>query len=100
MNVTCIKCNWISFAVTKEYAVKESAEFVAWFNKQDKKTQSLYGDGEPHDYKCQLCGGDKFRTSTDEETKKIYGCTISPVIYEPELAQAQTQVCNGNYHDK
>ncbi len=87
MNVTCLKCKRISFAVSRQYAEAEVKNFNEYFATLDKKTQDeLYGGkGSSIDsYACLYCGGNNFRPSTESEIAKTYGCTINPVIFESE----------------
>lgn len=81
--VTCEKCSWISYAVSKAYAEKEVEEFLAFYDSMPKdQAENLYGKRRGHNYKCLRCNGDKFRPTTTAESNAIYGSTISPVVWE------------------
>ena len=83
MNVTCLKCSWISFAVSRSYAENQQREFLAHYDSLPiEKAKECWGERRAHDYTCLKCSGTSFRPSTQEEMDKIYGCTINPVIYE------------------
>lgn len=93
-NITCLKCGWISFAVTKAYAEAEIKKFIDLYNSCDDKGKAFWdgigsnGERIPRkmptlaDYGCFCCGHGKFRPTTEEEMKSAYGCTISGAIYE------------------
>lgn len=83
MTVTCNKCNWVSFAVTRQEAEQQIATFNKYFETLSKQQQQDYygGKGSSIDnYTCLYCNGSDFRPSQDGDCPD--GCTINPVIYE------------------
>ena len=81
--VECLKCTWVSFAVTREYAEDEVKRFNEFFSTLTKEDQQKYYKGEGSSlksYTCQLCGGSKFKKTNRE----MMGHTINPVIFEEE----------------
>ena len=83
--VTCLKCSWISFAVSLDYVEDEVKRMNEYLDSlSPEKFQEYYGGKrpEPHDYVCLRCSGDKFRPSTEAELKKVFGCTINSVLWE------------------
>lgn len=86
MNVTCNRCNWVSFAVTKAYAEQQVEEFNKYYDSLPVEEQEMYYGGRKsglHNYTCQLCGGLDFRKSEPGDCPD--GCTIGSVICD-ELA--------------
>lgn len=85
MNVTCTKCGWVHFAVTRAFAEAEVERFNTYFATLTKEEQDLYYSGEGSSIKsyehCNLCSGKDFRPSQPDDCPD--GCTIGPVIYEP-----------------
>jgi hypothetical protein len=86
---TCNKCGRVAFSVPRSYAEGEVARFNEWFNKQPQETKDSYG-GKPSSIKgyeqCMFCCGNykQFHRTTREEKKKIYGCTLSPIIQKKD----------------
>lgn len=79
--VVCTKCNWTSFAVTKEYAENEIKKFNDYFySLTERERIELFGNkpSSIESYKCMFCGGEQFK---DGNTARN-GSTIGPVIYE------------------
>lgn len=84
--VTCTKCGWVHMAYTRAQAVAEVANFNAYYEtltQQDR--DQLYG-GHPSSVEtyegCNRCGHKTFRIAEDDDCP--IGCTIGPVIYEPQ----------------
>jgi len=81
--VTCTKCGWVSFAVSKAFAENEVKKFNTYFDSLPKREQIKYygGDGASIDeYTCMRCGGNEFRPAKTDDYP--VGCTLSPVIWE------------------
>lgn len=81
--VTCNKCNWVSFGVTREFAEAEVKQFNEYFDGLTVEKQELYYGGQKssaYHYTCLVCGGSSFRPSIDGDCPQ--GCTINPVIVE------------------
>lgn len=85
--VTCDKCGWVHFAVTRAHAEHEVAKFNDWFDRQPQETKDMYGgrgSSIEKDYdRCFLCGpGATFHPSQPGDCPD--GCTIQGTIYEGE----------------
>lgn len=81
--VTCTRCSWVSFAVTKAHAENEVKKFNEYYHTLSERDQQSYrGPSSLDTYTCQVCGSTTFRLSTAEEIP--YGSTISPVIWEEQ----------------
>lgn len=83
--VTCVKCGWVHMGYTRERAEEEVAKFNEWYERQPPKIQDCYGGkaATVKDYEgCDRCGGKEFRPFTEGDCPD--GCTIGPVIYEPD----------------
>ena len=79
--VTCLKCAWVSFAVSKAQAQAEIKQFNEYYDTLPKSKQELYYRNTkptPFNYTCLKCGGAEFRPTTDGEVPN--GCTLNPVI--------------------
>lgn len=83
--VTCTKCGWVSYQITKAQAKAAVAAFNSWFKKQTNEVKELYG-GKGSSLKLYLCGcgSRRFRPYDAIKDADVYGKTISPVIYEPK----------------
>jgi hypothetical protein len=81
VNVTCLECGWVHFAVTRESAERAVADFNAYYDAWPKETQEMYGG--PADIKNYLscwCGSQSFRKAEAGDCPD--GVTIGPVIWE------------------
>lgn len=81
--VKCKKCNWVSFAITKQKALEEIAQFNQFYYTLTKKEQNNYYGGTPSSektYTCLRCNNRDFNVALPEEIP--FGSTINPVIYE------------------
>jgi protein-arginine kinase activator protein McsA len=82
--VTCNKCNYVHFSVTREYAEDEVKRFNDYFNALSLEKQYLYYGGKGSDIKqyeqCMVCSNSykDFRLSKPGDCPN--GCTISPII--------------------
>jgi hypothetical protein len=58
--------------------------FNTWFNQQPAETQAMYSGGSRiENYQhCQFCGGTEFIPAMEDDAP--IGCTLSPIIWEPE----------------
>jgi len=84
-NRTCLKCGWVYFGVSREYAENEVKKFNEFFETLSKKDQKdLYGGhgSSIASYESCWCGNkyDNFRDSKPGDCPR--GCTISPIIVE------------------
>lgn len=80
--VTCLKCGWVSFAVTKADALKEIEKFNGWYRKQPEDVKARYGQESSLDqYRCLRCKGTEFRRSKPGDAPR--GVTLNPVVWEP-----------------
>lgn len=83
MNLTCKKCGWVYFGVSREHAEAEVKRFNEYFYKLSQKNRKrLYGN-KPASiqlYEKCWCGNDytNFRPSRRGDCPD--GCTISPII--------------------
>lgn len=83
MTVTCSKCGWVHFAVTRKRAEEEVAAFNAYFAALSPQQQQDYygGTGSSLDrYEACWCGSTQFQPSKPGDCPD--GCTLNPVIYE------------------
>lgn len=81
--VTCIKCGWVSFSVSRKYAEEQIKKFSDYFDSLSKEKQKEFYNGKKFslkDYSCMLCGGLKFRKFQNGDCPD--GCTLNPVICE------------------
>jgi len=84
MNMTCKKCGWVAFQVSRKHAESEVKRFNEYFNTLSKKEQDDYYGGKGssiHQYEhCMLCDGSykNFRDSIPGDVPD--GCTLSPII--------------------
>lgn len=82
--VTCKKCTWVSFEVSRKHAEAEVKKFNLYFNSLSKKEQKdNYGGKGAHisGYeRCFLCGGSykNFKRSLKKDIP--IGSTIGPII--------------------
>jgi hypothetical protein len=86
----CNKCHWIHYKVSRQQAEEQVIKFNEYFDKLSLKEQEkFFGEERPHIKKyesCHLCAGSykNFREGTEEDDKRAYGCTISPIIGKEE----------------
>ena len=79
--VTCTKCGWVSFSVTRAYAEKAVREFNEYYHSLSKKDQASFGGpSSVTEYVCPLCGGNSFKPAKDGDCPN--GCTVRPVIID------------------
>lgn len=86
--VTCLRCGWVSWAITKAQAEKYVADYNAWFNALPAEMQARDGRQKGLDsYNCMRCGGSEFRKSVDDDCPA--GVTISPVVADEFAAKGE-----------
>lgn len=81
--VTCNSCGWVSFAVSREYAVNQVKEFNEYFDSLDAESKRLYGNQKADfDFyeRCFRCGGSFLNFRETKEGDCPEGCTIGPII--------------------
>jgi hypothetical protein len=81
--VVCLKCDYVSFAVSRRKAMAEVKRFNKYFDSLTKKEQKDYYGGKRSDlslYTCQVCSGTEFRKAKKSEIP--FGSTINPVVWE------------------
>lgn len=83
--VTCKKCGWVHFAVTRAHAEAEIKRFNEYYDSLTEEKQEFYYGSKKsgmHNYdRCFLCGpGATFRPFKEGDCPT--GCTIQPCIYE------------------
>jgi hypothetical protein len=82
---TCLKCGWVAFGVTREYAEDEVERFNAFFDASDAETREAYGNRhstiKAYEH-CMLCRGPwtNFRDAVEGDCP--IGCTLNPIIVE------------------
>ncbi len=83
---TCLKCGWVYFGVTREYAENEVREFNAFFDRLDDEGKAVYGNTKSsvRTYEQCWCGNPhtNFRDVLPGDCPD--GVTISPIIVEDE----------------
>lgn len=81
--VTCIRCGWVSYAVTKAEAEQNIAKFNEFYDAQPSEVQAMYaGRSSLEQYRCLRCGGTEFRPAEPGDAPKYV--TLNPVIWEPD----------------
>lgn len=81
----CNQCDWIHFAVTRAYAIKEVLDFNQFYDGLTKKEQKNYGGRRSsiHTYeRCFRCGNSytNFRDGSEADEDRSFGHTIQPII--------------------
>lgn len=83
-NVTCNKCGWVAFTVTRQYAEDAVKKFNDFYDSTDDKTRSCYGGKTSitHYEHCFFCGTEytNFRPFKDGDCPD--GCTLQPIIQD------------------
>lgn len=78
-SVTCLRCGWVSFAVTRAEAAREIAEFNAYYDSLSDREKARYGGPSSLDqYTCLQCDGSEFREARDGDCPD--GVTLNPVV--------------------
>lgn len=84
MNRTCNQCGWVAFAVTRAFAVAETARFNKFYTESPPEVRECYGGPSSiaHYECCNRCGNEhtNFRGSVEGDCPD--GCTLSPIIVE------------------
>lgn len=84
MNVTCNKCGWVHFQVSRAHAVAEVERFNAFFDTLAPQEQQDYYGGRGASIRlyehCHFCDGPhtNFRDTIPGDVPD--GCTIGPMI--------------------
>jgi hypothetical protein len=92
--ITCNKCGWVHFGVTRAHAEAEVKKFNEYYETCDQETKDSFG-GRPsridRDYdRCFVCGpGATFRPF--EEGDCPDGCTIQGAIYERKESETEQE---------
>jgi hypothetical protein len=82
--VTCTKCGWVHFPVSRQHAEKEVTDFNAYFETLPKNLQDDFYAGKGAAItlyeRCFHCGGSykDFRLSKYGDCPD--GCTIQPIL--------------------
>ncbi len=91
-NVTCNKCGWVHFEVSRKFAEAEVKRFQEYYDALTKEKQEFYYGSRPAqltDYeRCILCSSmhTEFRDSIAGDCPN--GCTLSPIINRNEPRDA------------
>ncbi|MCH6206377.1 hypothetical protein L3V16_21365 [Brucella ciceri] len=81
--VTCLKCGWVSFAITRAAALKEIEKFNDWYRNQPSDVKARYGhESSLEQYRCLRCQGTEFRPASPGDAPR--GVTLNPVVWEPD----------------
>lgn len=82
--VACIRCNWVSYAVTRDHAERQVKELNEYFNTLGPKEKESFGNkpASLSNYRCMFCSGSSFRPYDPAVDYNIDGKTLNPVIYE------------------
>lgn len=81
--VTCLKCGWVYFEVTRAYAEDEVKRFNEYFDSLPKEQQDeFYGGNKSSvkNYERCWCGNDYKNFRLSKEGDCPTGCTQSPMI--------------------
>jgi hypothetical protein len=86
--VTCLKCGWVAFEVSRTFAEAEVASFNEYFSALSADVrEGMYG-GKPATLalyeKCFFCGGSYQHFRDAQEGDCPRGCTLSPIIRRTE----------------
>ena len=87
-NLTCNKCNWISFGIPRATCLDEIERFNTYFETLTPEQQQEYYGGKKSSIenynKCHKCGGSHtdFRPTTEAEAAKIFGSTTNPILVD------------------
>lgn len=88
--LTCKKCGWSFFKVSKEFMTREIKKFLDFYNSADDETKSHYGNVTPErmldEYtKCALCNSShkNMRPYDSKQDNNLEGHTIGPML-DPE----------------
>lgn len=88
MNVTCNRCGWVAFEVTRFYATEQVEKFNIYFDSLPKEQQKqFYNNEKSHIYvyeHCFLCSNlyKDFRDAKNDDCPE--GCTLNPIIKRTE----------------
>lgn len=78
-SVTCLRCGWVSFAISRAEAEREIAEFNAYYASMYGEQKARYsGPSSLDQYRCIGCGGSEFRLARDDDCPN--GATLNPVV--------------------
>ncbi len=80
--VACLKCGWVSFAISKTEAKMMVEDYAAWHRVQPDEVKAKYPPESSLDqYRCLRCHGTEFRPAKAGDAP--HGVTLNPVIWEP-----------------
>lgn len=78
----CLKCGWVAFGVTREYAETEVKKFNEYYNSLDSEAKSDFGGPscvERYE-RCLRC--DNHYTNFQKTENCPFGVTLNPIIVE------------------
>lgn len=84
--ITCAKCGWVHFKVSKRFALEEIERFNEYFNNLPKQKQDDYYGGKPASInlyiKCNFCGGShkNFIQYDIKRDGDMTGHTMGPMV--------------------
>lgn len=82
---TCLKCGWVAFGVTREYAEAEVKRFNEFFDRSPQDVRDSYGNRHSSVTayeRCFRCGGPHTNFRDAKEGDAPIGVTMSPIIVE------------------
>lgn len=83
MQVTCNKCKWVHYQVSRQHAESEVKRFNEYFDTLDDEAKSAYGGKKAtlalYD-RCGFCNGGYQNFRDFEPGDCPNGCTLSPII--------------------
>ena len=84
--LTCNKCGWVHFAVSREFAENEVKTFNEYFNTLTEDKQQQYDGGKCSSIKqyenCFFCGNNYTNFREFQEGDCPDGVTLGPIIDE------------------
>ena len=99
---TCLKCGWVHFGVSREFAQDEVARFNSHYVKLSPQEQEQYYGGKPASItayeRCMACGNgwENFRDFQPGDCPD--GCTLNPIIFVRATPHASSSRNIGDSH--
>ncbi len=89
-SLTCKGCGWVYFGVSRRFAIEQTHSFAEYYNSLTEYQRKQWYGGRQisllRNYARCRCGrpNTQFRDSTAAEIQRVYGCTVSSMIYPEE----------------
>lgn len=86
--VTCLKCGWVAFQVSRESAIREFTSFNEYYDTLTPKEQEDYYGSKKSSIRfyehCMFCDGSYQNFRDSQEGDCPDGCTLNPIIDREE----------------